>query len=332
MGCGASAAAAPGDNDRSRDGDGLRPSEVQKWRDADDECRRLSRSPATPRTPRARPPGEAGAKAVAFDAEPDVVAVPSIGDFAPRLRADCYWQEADFKAMLQQRRLLSVKVVLASRDHEGEDPPPIPGESRRGLGLVCEKKPLGTLAERQSRIKHRGRTLVDYQRSKDFSHENLAELAARLSERSRSAAAEIALRDREQVEAADGRDDGGSCPCSPEPSRPATPEPPPPAGPSPPGPARHPLHALKSPAHARRRPPTPRARGDLARPPFPARPGAPLALNNGSVLNDSLSGGALNDSLRGGSLNDSLNGGGLDVSRLIRVDSLLNVADEVSPS
>ena len=146
MGCGASAAAAPGDNDRSRYGDGLRPSEVQKWRDADDECRRLSRSPATPRTPRARPPGEAGAKAVAFDAEPDVVAVPSIGDFAPRLRADCYWQEADFKAMLQQRRLLSVKVVLASRDHEGEEePPPIPGESRRGLGLVCEKKPLGTL-------------------------------------------------------------------------------------------------------------------------------------------------------------------------------------------
>ena len=69
---------------------------------------------------------------------------------------------------------------------------------------------IGTLAERQSRIKHRGRTLVDYQRSKDFSHENLAELAARLSERSRSAAAEIALRDREQVEAADGRDDGGS--------------------------------------------------------------------------------------------------------------------------
>ena len=50
------------------------------------------------------------------------------------------------------------------------------------------------------------------------------------------------------------------------------------------------------------------------------------------MLNDSLSGGALNDSLRGGSLNDSLHGGGLDVSRLIRVDSLLNVADEVSPS
>ena len=269
----------------------------------------MSRKPRAAAPPASRARGR-GERRLRFDpASPEIIFLPGISDMHPNLRAEVYWQEEDFKRMIRARRLVCIKVKQLEMIH-GPDVDvaslPIPGESRRGLGMACERR-MGTLAERQESIQKSSQLIIGYQRSENFSYENLAKLSEKLSRQASEAATDIAARDREQVEDFDLHDDGGSCPVSPQHSPPGSPAPRARRA----APAAAIPHEPKSPAHAMRRArsPTP-----IESPTSAARSPLDVSFAGDSPLNDSLS---------------RKSAVGLDVSRLIRVDSLTTLHDDV---
>ena len=77
---------------------------------------------------------------------------------APReLRDEVWWTARDYAEIRQKQRALALEALRQARAAPaGTTPPPIPGESRRGLGVCCEP---GTTAER-ARLVQEGRAEV----------------------------------------------------------------------------------------------------------------------------------------------------------------------------
>ena len=59
---------------------------------------------------------------------------------APReLRDEVWWTARDYAEIRQKQRALALEALRQARAAPaGTTPPPIPGESRRGLGVCCE--------------------------------------------------------------------------------------------------------------------------------------------------------------------------------------------------
>merc|ERR1719440_2740375 len=65
--------------------------------------------------------------------------IPRLCDTPRWERERVYWQAHEYAQIRDnQRRLIETVLRSARQCGEGELPPPIPGESRRGLGLICE--------------------------------------------------------------------------------------------------------------------------------------------------------------------------------------------------
>ena len=89
---------------------------------------------------------------VRFDLEKNGVhRIPSLDEFGWRCRRECYWQPEEYAAMSQSRLRLE-RAVLETGGRV-----PIEGESRRGLGLVCEPE---TRLARASKIQQTSRAVL----------------------------------------------------------------------------------------------------------------------------------------------------------------------------
>ena len=77
--------------------------------------------------------------------------IPNLDDFGWRCRRECYWQPEEYAAMSQSRLRLE-RAVLETGGRV-----PIQGESRRGLGLVCEPE---TRLARASKIQQTSRAVL----------------------------------------------------------------------------------------------------------------------------------------------------------------------------
>ena len=78
------------------------------------------------------------------------------------VREEMYWQARDYANIREnQRRLIDVVLRQARDCPDGRVPPPIPGESRRGLGICCEP---GTNSGRAARVRSARRAIVEAQR------------------------------------------------------------------------------------------------------------------------------------------------------------------------
>ena len=138
--------------------------DVRHWRKVDLECRALSRPPGPPdldEEETTRP----GDRRVSFreDLE-DVVRIPPLSEISRSLRLDVYWSGQEFDNLHRQRQRLSVEVArqvlaAAKQGTTATISTEFGGESLRGLGLVDERS-LGTIAQRQMRIRERARRVV----------------------------------------------------------------------------------------------------------------------------------------------------------------------------
>ena len=64
----------------------------------------------------------------------------------PEQRSEVWWTSEDYATIRSRQRELALLALRQARETPpGTQPPPIPGESRRGLGVCCEP---GTTAER----------------------------------------------------------------------------------------------------------------------------------------------------------------------------------------
>ena len=94
------------------------------------------------------------------------------------IREEMYWQSGDYAAIRDKQRRLIKLVLRQARDApNGSAPAPIPGESRRGLGICCEP---GTNSGRAARVRSARRAVVEAQRD-GYSPRQLGDLAAELS-------------------------------------------------------------------------------------------------------------------------------------------------------
>ena len=80
-----------------------------------------------------------------------VVTIPNLEDYGWRARRDCYWQPEEYAQMARSR----VRLERAVLETGGRAV--IPGESRRGLGLVCEPE---TRLARASKIQQTARAVL----------------------------------------------------------------------------------------------------------------------------------------------------------------------------
>ena len=105
--------------------------------------------------------------------------IPRLCDTPRWERERVYWQAHEYAQIRDnQRRLIETVLRSARQCGEGELPPPIPGESRRGLGLICEP---GTNSGRAARVRSARRAVVEAQRD-GYSPAQLADLAAETPE------------------------------------------------------------------------------------------------------------------------------------------------------
>ena len=122
--------------------------------------------------------------------------IPTLGETPRWERERVYWQAHEYAQIRDnQRRLIETVLRSARRCAEGELPPPIPGESRRGLGLICEP---GTNSGRAARVRSARRAVVEAQRD-GYSPAQLADLAAELGAWATNNAREMGLKDAEAV-------------------------------------------------------------------------------------------------------------------------------------
>ena len=138
--------------------------DVRHWRKVDLECRALSRPPGPPdldEEETTRP----GDRRVSFRENlEDVVRIPPLSEISRSLRLDVYWSGQEFDNLHRQRQRLSVEVArqvlaAAKQGTTATISTEFGGESLRGLGLVDERS-LGTIAQRQMRIRERARRVV----------------------------------------------------------------------------------------------------------------------------------------------------------------------------
>jgi hypothetical protein len=88
---------------------------------------------------------------VRFRAKHAIVRIPNLEDYGWRARRDCYWQPEEYAQMARSRIRLE-RAVLETGGRAV-----IPGESRRGLGLVCEPE---TRLARASKIQQTARAVL----------------------------------------------------------------------------------------------------------------------------------------------------------------------------
>ena len=190
--------------------------DVRHWRKVDLECRALSRPLGPPvlesdekMTRPARPVSESdeettrpGARRVSFRENlEDVVQIPPLSEISRSLRLDVYWSGQEFDNLHRQRQRLSVEVArqvlaAAKKGEQATLSTEFGGECLRGLGLVDERA-LGTIAQRQMRIRDRARRVVAAQLDATRSAQDVANLAERLARQDMAAAAAIANRDHQ---------------------------------------------------------------------------------------------------------------------------------------
>jgi len=177
--------------------------DVRHWRRVDAECRALSREPGSQETRAAETPPTSSStlddKRVTFrESLEDVVRMPPLSEISRTLRADVYWSGAEFDNLHRQRQRLSVEVarkaLAAAKQGTSFTSIEFGGESLRGLGLVDERS-LGTIAQRQMRIRDRARRVVAAQLDATRSDQDVADLAERLARLDTATAVTIAARD-----------------------------------------------------------------------------------------------------------------------------------------
>ena len=139
--------------------------DVRHWRKVDLECRALSRPPGPPDSDQDSETTRPGDRRVSFRENlEDVVQIPPLSEISRSLRLDVYWSGQEFDNLHRQRQRLSVEVARRALAAAKQGAPvaistEFGGESLRGLGLVDERS-LGTIAQRQMRIRERARRVV----------------------------------------------------------------------------------------------------------------------------------------------------------------------------
>lgn len=123
------------------------------------------------------------------------ILVPSLKEIPKSQKDAMYWSAEDYAAIRENQRRLIEIVVKQVRDGYT---PPIPGESRRGLGLICEP---GTNSGRAARVRSARRIVVEAHRDKNYTPEMVATLAAELSQYATKNAYDVGLKDYEAISA-----------------------------------------------------------------------------------------------------------------------------------
>ena len=118
------------------------------------------------------------ARRLSFASDVEFRYVETIDEQPAAERRDVWWTHRDYQQIRARQRELILLVLKQAHDYPaGVVPPPIPGESRRGLGICCEP---GTNSGRAARVRSARRAIVEAQRD-GYSPAQLAELAAELS-------------------------------------------------------------------------------------------------------------------------------------------------------
>ena len=176
--------------------------DVRHWRKVDLECRALSRPLGPPVSESDEETTRPGDRRVSFRENlEDVVQIPPLSEISRSLRLDVYWSGQEFDNLHRQRQRLSVEVArqvlaAAKKGEQATLSTEFGGECLRGLGLVDERA-LGTIAQRQMRIRERARRVVAAQLDATRSAQDVANLAERLARQDMAAAAAIANRDHQ---------------------------------------------------------------------------------------------------------------------------------------
>ena len=176
--------------------------DVRHWRKVDLECRALSRPLGPPVSESDEETTRPGDRRVSFRENlEDVVQIPPLSEISRSLRLDVYWSGQEFDNLHRQRQRLSVEVArqvlaAAKKGEQATLSTEFGGECLRGLGLVDERS-LGTIAQRQMRIRDRARRVVAAQLDATRSAQDVANLAERLARQDMAAAAAIANRDHQ---------------------------------------------------------------------------------------------------------------------------------------
>eukprot|EP00633_Aureoumbra_lagunensis_P001091 CAMPEP_0197287672 /NCGR_PEP_ID=MMETSP0890-20130614/4293_1 /TAXON_ID=44058 ORGANISM="Aureoumbra lagunensis, Strain CCMP1510" /NCGR_SAMPLE_ID=MMETSP0890 /ASSEMBLY_ACC=CAM_ASM_000533 /LENGTH=395 /DNA_ID=CAMNT_0042757639 /DNA_START=210 /DNA_END=1398 /DNA_ORIENTATION=+ len=122
--------------------------------------------------------------------------VPALCDIPRWIREEMFWGLEDYAAIRDnQRRLIEVVMRQVREYPQGVVPPPIPGESRRGLGIICEP---GTNSGRAARVRGARRAIVEAYRD-GYSPEMISKLAAELSLWATKNAYQVGLKDHDAV-------------------------------------------------------------------------------------------------------------------------------------
>ena len=91
------------------------------------------------------------ARRLSFASDVEFRYVETIDEQPAAERRDVWWTHRDYQQIRARQRELILLVLKQAHDYPaGVVPPPIPGESRRGLGICCEP---GTNSGRASRVK-----------------------------------------------------------------------------------------------------------------------------------------------------------------------------------
>ena len=181
------------------------------------------------RSPRERHDAGGGPRRVRFrDPLCAVRPIALLRDVPLWIREETYWRAQDYAQIRDNQRRLIELVLRQARDApDGGVPPPIPGESRRGLGICCEP---GTNSGRAARVRSARRAIVEAQRD-GYSPAQLAELAAELSRWAGRNARDVGLKDAAAIVADFDYASFGRAEAAPPPPAPAAPAPPPPPSP-----------------------------------------------------------------------------------------------------
>lgn len=122
--------------------------------------------------------------------------VPMLCDIPLWTREEMYWGAEDYAMIRDNQRRLIEMVLRQAREYPDErTPPPIPGESRRGLGICCEP---GTNSGRASRVRSARRAVIEAQRD-GYTEQKLSDLAVELSRWATRNAYDVGLKDHEAI-------------------------------------------------------------------------------------------------------------------------------------
>lgn len=126
------------------------------------------------------------------------ILVPCLKEIPKSQKDDMFWSAEDYAAIRENQRRLIEIVVKQVREYPDIVPPPIPGESRRGLGIICEP---GTNSGRAARVRSARRIVVEAHRDKNYTPEMVATLAAELSQYATKNAYDVGIKDYEAISA-----------------------------------------------------------------------------------------------------------------------------------